>query len=199
LPIGVIGEIGDLRYDYEMLGAGPETLKELADGKATSSSRCSTSGQEADDHRRAGCDLRAKRRRCRSRASPPSWRALSARHPATGTVSPCCTRLLRASAVSIIGFVPGEGGLDAARMLKETDVLFLLGADELDLRKRKEGGFTVYIAYIVYADRKIWAAVQMRRGPNVVGPWGLFQSFADMLKFVFKEVVIPMVPTRASS
>jgi NADH-quinone oxidoreductase subunit H len=49
----------------------------------------------------------------------------------------------------------------------------------------------VLVAYLVYADRKIWAAVQMRRGPNVVGPWGLFQSFADMLKFVFKEVVIP--------
>ena len=41
------------------------------------------------------------------------------------------------------------------------------------------------------ADRKIWAAVQMRRGPNVVGPWGLFQSFADLLKFVVKEPVIP--------
>ena len=49
----------------------------------------------------------------------------------------------------------------------------------------------VYIAYILYADRKIWAAVQLRRGPNVVGPWGLFQSFADMLKFVFKEPIIP--------
>ncbi|WP_420409613.1 NADH-quinone oxidoreductase subunit NuoH [Hoeflea sp.] len=49
----------------------------------------------------------------------------------------------------------------------------------------------IFIAYILYADRKIWAAVQMRRGPNVVGPWGLFQSFADLLKFVFKEPVIP--------
>ncbi|HET6374687.1 MAG TPA: NADH-quinone oxidoreductase subunit NuoH [Methylocella sp.] len=49
----------------------------------------------------------------------------------------------------------------------------------------------VFIAYILYADRKIWAAVQLRRGPNVVGPWGLLQSFADMLKFVFKEPVIP--------
>ena len=47
------------------------------------------------------------------------------------------------------------------------------------------------IAYVLYADRKIWAAVQMRRGPNVVGPWGLFQSFADFLKFAVKEVVIP--------
>jgi NADH-quinone oxidoreductase subunit H len=47
------------------------------------------------------------------------------------------------------------------------------------------------VAYVLYADRKIWAAVQLRRGPNVVGPWGLLQSFADMLKFVLKEPVIP--------
>jgi NADH-quinone oxidoreductase subunit H len=47
------------------------------------------------------------------------------------------------------------------------------------------------VAYLIYADRKIWAAVQMRRGPNVVGPWGLLQTFADLLKFVVKEVVIP--------
>ena len=48
----------------------------------------------------------------------------------------------------------------------------------------------IYIAYVLLFDRKIWAAVQMRRGPNVVGPWGLFQSFADLLKFVLKEPVI---------
>src|ERR1700738_4621517 len=49
----------------------------------------------------------------------------------------------------------------------------------------------VAIAYVLLADRKIWAAVQIRRGPNVVGPWGLLQSFADLFKFVFKEPVIP--------
>jgi NADH-quinone oxidoreductase subunit H len=49
----------------------------------------------------------------------------------------------------------------------------------------------VVIAFTLYADRKVWAAVQMRRGPNVVGPFGLWQSFADLLKFVFKEVIIP--------
>ncbi|KAB7739283.1 NADH-quinone oxidoreductase subunit NuoH [Parvibaculum sedimenti] len=49
----------------------------------------------------------------------------------------------------------------------------------------------LFTAYILLADRKIWAAVQLRRGPNVVGAFGLFQSFADLLKFVFKEVVIP--------
>ncbi len=49
----------------------------------------------------------------------------------------------------------------------------------------------VIIAFLLYGDRKIWAAVQMRRGPNVVGPFGLMQSFADLLKFVLKEVIIP--------
>jgi NADH-quinone oxidoreductase subunit H len=49
----------------------------------------------------------------------------------------------------------------------------------------------IIVAFLLYADRKVWAAVQMRRGPNVVGPWGLWQSFADLLKFVFKEPVIP--------
>ncbi|MCX2696272.1 MULTISPECIES: NADH-quinone oxidoreductase subunit NuoH [Ochrobactrum] len=49
----------------------------------------------------------------------------------------------------------------------------------------------IVVAYLLYADRKIWAAVQLRRGPNVVGPWGLFQAFADLLKFVFKEPIIP--------
>src|SRR5512135_3813242 len=49
----------------------------------------------------------------------------------------------------------------------------------------------VAIAYILLADRKIWAAVQIRRGPNVVGPFGLFQSFAELLKFVLKEPIIP--------
>src|SRR5271166_5382237 len=49
----------------------------------------------------------------------------------------------------------------------------------------------IVVAYVLLADRKIWAAVQIRRGPNVVGPWGLFQSFADLIKFVLKEPVIP--------
>src|SRR6187431_3085439 len=49
----------------------------------------------------------------------------------------------------------------------------------------------IAIAYVLLADRKIWAAVQIRRGPNVVGPWGLLQSFADLLKFIVKEPIIP--------
>ena len=49
----------------------------------------------------------------------------------------------------------------------------------------------ILTAYLLLADRKVWAAVQLRRGPNVVGPFGLLQSFADLLKFVFKEPVVP--------
>ncbi|MCB1335267.1 MAG: NADH-quinone oxidoreductase subunit NuoH [Roseivivax sp.] len=49
----------------------------------------------------------------------------------------------------------------------------------------------VALAFLMYADRKIWAAVQMRRGPNVVGFYGLMQSFADFLKYIVKEVVFP--------
>ncbi|MCA0434191.1 MAG: NADH-quinone oxidoreductase subunit NuoH [Proteobacteria bacterium] len=49
----------------------------------------------------------------------------------------------------------------------------------------------IVVSFLIYFDRKVWAAVQMRRGPNVVGPFGLLQSFADLLKFVFKEVIIP--------
>jgi NADH-quinone oxidoreductase subunit H len=49
----------------------------------------------------------------------------------------------------------------------------------------------VALAFLMYADRKIWAAVQMRRGPNVVGTFGLMQSFADFLKYIVKEIVVP--------
>ncbi|MDE2692670.1 MAG: NADH-quinone oxidoreductase subunit NuoH [Paracoccaceae bacterium] len=49
----------------------------------------------------------------------------------------------------------------------------------------------ISLAFLMYADRKIWAAVQMRKGPNVVGAFGLLQSFADFLKYIVKEVIIP--------
>jgi NADH-quinone oxidoreductase subunit H len=49
----------------------------------------------------------------------------------------------------------------------------------------------ISLLFLVYGDRKVWAAVQMRRGPNVVGPFGLLQSVADALKYVVKEIVVP--------
>lgn len=53
------------------------------------------------------------------------------------------------------------------------------------------GFVMISLIFLVYGDRKIWAAVQLRRGPNVVGPWGILQTFADALKFMLKEIVVP--------
>ena len=52
------------------------------------------------------------------------------------------------------------------------------------------GFVMISLLFLVYGDRKIWAAVQMRKGPNVVGAFGLLQSVADALKYVVKEVVV---------
>jgi len=52
-------------------------------------------------------------------------------------------------------------------------------------------GILISLAFLLYADRKIWAGVQLRKGPNVVGPFGLLQSFADFFKFVLKEPIVP--------
>ena len=49
----------------------------------------------------------------------------------------------------------------------------------------------VSVAMIVWLDRRVWAFVQKRQGPNVVGPFGLLQTIADALKYVFKEIIIP--------
>ena len=59
------------------------------------------------------------------------------------------------------------------------------------------GFVMISLLFLVYGDRKIWAAVQMRRGPNVVGTFGLLQSVADALKYVVKEVVVPAGADRA--
>lgn len=68
-----------------------------------------------------------------------------------------------------------------------TGTLVLLAAQTLLL----VGFVMLSMLFLVYGDRKIWAAVQMRRGPNVVGPWGLLQTVADAAKYVFKEIVVP--------
>lgn len=141
LPIGVIGEFGDLRYDYEALGAGPETLKDIADGngsffealkKAERPLIIVGQGALARTDGAAVLGLAAKLATAVD-AVGPEWNGFAVLHHAAARVGGLD-----------IGFVPGEGGRDAASMLDNTDVLFLLGADEIEMDKVK-AGFVVYV------------------------------------------------------
>jgi NADH-quinone oxidoreductase subunit G len=142
VKIGVVGDMGDLRYDYEMLGAGPETLASIADGSHDFAKVLKDAerpivivGQGALVREDGGAILNlAAGIADASGALSEDWNGFAVLHTAAARVGGLD-----------LGFVPGEGGVDATSMLTETDVLFLLGADEMDLRARKEGGFTVYI------------------------------------------------------
>lgn len=141
LPIGLIGEQADLRYGHEYLGAGPETLKELVDGTNKFTAKLKRAkkpmiivGQGAlarGDG--AGVLANAAKLADAVGAVKGDWNGFAVLHTAAARVGGLD-----------LGLVPGEGGLDAAAMLTGTDVLFLLGADELDFTK-KTAGFTVYI------------------------------------------------------
>ena len=141
LPIGLIGEQADLRYAHEYLGAGPETLKELVDGTNKFAAKLKRAkkpmiiiGQGALA-RGDGAGVLANAAKLAEAvgAVKGDWNGFAVLHTAAARVGGLD-----------LGLVPGEGGLDAAAMLTGTDVLFLLGADELDFTK-KTAGFTVYI------------------------------------------------------
>jgi len=141
LPIGVIGDFGDLRYDYEALGAGPETLKDLADGNGKFFQALKKAerpliivGQGALARADGAAVLgQAAKLAMAVGAVGAEWNGFAVLHNAAARVGGLD-----------IGFVPGEGGKDAAAMLEGTDVLFLLGADEIDM-SRVKSGFVVYI------------------------------------------------------
>jgi NADH-quinone oxidoreductase subunit G len=141
LPIGVIGDMGDLRYDYEMLGAGPETLKELAEGKGKFFSVLKKAkrpliiiGQGALARADGAAVLgQAAKLAAAIGAGSEEWNGFAVLHTAAARVG-----------ALDVGFVPGEGGKNVAGMLGTMDVLFLLGADELDMGKTA-GSFVVYI------------------------------------------------------
>jgi len=141
LPIGLIGEQADLRYGHEYLGAGPETLMELVNG----------AGKFAAKLKRAKKPIIIVGQGALSRGDGASVLANAAKLAgAIGAVSGDWNgfAVLHTAAARVggldLGLVPGEGGLNAAEMLTGTDVLFLLGADELNFA-RKTAGFTVYI------------------------------------------------------
>lgn len=140
-PIGVIGEAGELRYNYEYLGSGAETLSDLANGSHSFIDKLKSAknpliiiGQGALARADGAAVLAAAAKLATSvGAVTEEWNGFSVLHTAAARVGGLD-----------IGFVPGEGGVAAAEMVASMDVLFLLGADELDL-SNKGAKFTVYI------------------------------------------------------
>ena len=141
LPVGVIGEVGDTRYDYETLGAGPDSLKDLAAGNGRFFEILSQAkkpliivgqGALARADGRAVLGLAAKLAGAVG-AVTEGWNGFAVLHNAASRVGGLD-----------LGLVPGEGGKDIEAMMGTLDVLFLLGADELDMG-RIGGAFTVYI------------------------------------------------------
>ncbi|AWI56694.1 NADH-quinone oxidoreductase subunit NuoG [Sinorhizobium fredii] len=139
-PIAVIGERGELRYEYEYLGAGTETLAELVAGKGKFFETLKKAerpliivGQGAVAGEGGAAVLaNAAKLAVAVGAAGAEWNGFAVLHTAASRVGGLD-----------LGFVPGTGGKSAAGMIDGTDVLFLLGADEIDLSARK--GFTVYI------------------------------------------------------
>ncbi|WP_112752842.1 NADH-quinone oxidoreductase subunit NuoG [Agrobacterium tumefaciens] len=140
-PIGVIGEAGELRYSYEYLGSGAETLSDLANGSHSFIEKLKSAknpliiiGQGALARADGAAVLAAAAKLAVSvGAISEEWNGFSVLHTAAARVGGLD-----------IGFVPGEGGVAAAEMVTSMDVLFLLGADEIDL-SNKGAKFTVYI------------------------------------------------------
>ncbi len=140
MPVGVIGEVGDTRYDYEALGAGPDTLKDLAEGNGKFFQALKKAehpliivGQGALSRSDGAAVLGQAAKLAQAvGAVKDGWNGFAVLHTAAARVGGLD-----------IGFVPGEGGKDTAGILSDSEVLFLLGADELDLAKAS--GFVVYI------------------------------------------------------
>ncbi|RVJ47817.1 NADH-quinone oxidoreductase subunit NuoG [Sinorhizobium meliloti] len=140
-PIGVIGEAGELRYEYEYLGAGTDTLAELVSVKGTFFATLEKAarpliivGQGALAGEGGAAVLaNAAKLAVAVGAVNAEWNGFAVLHSAAARVGGLD-----------LGFVPGQGGKSAGEMVDAMDVLFLLGADEIDLSARK-AGFTVYI------------------------------------------------------
>ena len=141
MPIGAIGEGGELRYNYELLGAGAETLKDIADGNGKFFSKLKAAskpliivGQGALTGADGAAILGLAAKLAMSvGAVSDEWNGFALLHTAASRVGGLD-----------LGFVPGKGGKTAAGMMGAMDVLFLLGADEIDTSKIG-GAFTVYI------------------------------------------------------
>ena len=140
-PIGVVGDVGDTRYEYEQLGSGAETLKELVagNGKFIKEFRKASKpmviiGQGALTRSDGAVVLGlAAQIATAAKAVRDDWNGFGVLHTAAARVGGLD-----------LGFVPGEGGKNVTAMMGVLDVLFLLGADELDMNRIGDA-FTVYV------------------------------------------------------
>jgi NADH-quinone oxidoreductase subunit G len=134
-PIGVVGEATDLTYDYRHMGAGADTLTEILANKAPPGDRPMVIVGEGALSRTDGAAILASVAKLAQSHGllTDDWNGFNVLHTAAARVG-----------ALDLGFVPGEGGKATGDMLSSTEVLFLLGADELDMMKRRSG-FTVYI------------------------------------------------------
>jgi NADH-quinone oxidoreductase subunit H len=114
-----------------------------------------------------------------SRSAPPPWAAiLGAGALVIVVIVALLWLLIRSGAMSAVGEWMHES--DSGSVLRHVlESLLLLVC------------LLLSTAVLIYMERKIWGSVQLRRGPNVVGPWGVLQPFADFLKFMVKEPIIP--------
>jgi len=139
-PVGVIGNVGDLRYAYEHLGDKAGVLKDLISGKNKFAAKLKKASNpliivgegalgRSDSEALLGLTAQLAKD---TRTVSKDWNGLSILHPNAGTVGGLD-----------VGFVPGSGGKDTSAMSGSMDVLFLMGADEIDMQAVK--GFTVYI------------------------------------------------------
>jgi NADH-quinone oxidoreductase subunit G len=139
-PVGVIGEVGDLRYEYEHLGAGADTVKELVSGKNKFAAKLKKAKKPMIIIGQGALN------RSDSKALVGLVGELA---KTTGVISKDWNgyNVLHTNASQVggldLGFVPGTGGKDTSSMMKNMDVLFVHGADELDMNKAN--GFKIYI------------------------------------------------------
>jgi len=135
LKIAVIGEQAELNYDYHYIGAGPESLKQfVAHSKTKSPNPMFIIGEGAFTRKDGKAVLAAAARAAKSLGVVDGdWNAFNILHTAAARVGGLD-----------LGFVPGKDGMDTGEMIRKSEVLFLLGADELDMMERRSG-FTVYI------------------------------------------------------
>ena len=177
--IGVVGETADLTYGYNYLGAGPDALAAFAEHPPANKAKpmfILGAGALARPDGAAVLALAAKA------ALSPAWSRTA------GTASTCCTpRPSRVGGLDL-GFVPGEGGLDAPAMARAgaVDLLFLLGADEIDVER---GAFVVYMG--THGDRGAQRADVILPGAAYTEKTGIYVNTEGRAQFAERAVFPP--------